>query len=148
VCLARHHEPPITSIEVDCCGEQAQRPLAWRAPDAAAERAFNNRDEATRDAAYIVSLAAVERDLGLVALLRAETRTGADYYVGTPDAIDIENAYRLEVSGVDSGDKSELKRRLSRKIQQAREGQCDLPAFASVVGFRVASVLIREVRAA
>jgi hypothetical protein len=87
----------------------------------------------------------VEKELGLVALSRAETRTGADYYVGQPEARDLEEAFRLEVSGVDQGHAADLRKRLSQKEEQARRGNSCLPAYASVVGFREASVLVSRV---
>ncbi len=43
-------------------------------PDDTACRSWRNRDDATRDGAYVVSLAVVERELGLVALSRSLTR--------------------------------------------------------------------------
>ena len=145
VCLARHHTPPATSLQVACADTESVRVLNWSAPDDTARRSWRNRDDATRDGAYVVSLAVVERELGLVALSRADTRTGADYYVGKPGLPDIEEAFRLEVSGVDEGDRTEVRKRLKLKEDQAARGDSFLPAFASVVGFREATVLVRAV---
>lgn len=142
VCLSIHHNPPRTVFSIDCCGERTERGLLWRSPDDTAQRTWNNRDDATRDAAYIVSLATVEKELGMVALSRAETRTGADYYVGMPNAIDLEEAFRLEVSGVDQGDASAIRKRNREKQAQALRGNSCLPAYTSVVGFREAIVLL------
>lgn len=121
------------------------RSLTWREPEPAAEQAWNNRDDAVRDGAYLVALAAVESELGHVALSRAETRTGADYYVGEAEAEDLESAYRLEVSGTDNGDRSAIRQRLRKKKTQALNGASNLPAYASVVGFREALIMIDEV---
>ncbi len=142
VCLARHHKPPRTVFSIKCCGDTTKRGLLWELPDVTAQKTWNNQDDATRDAAYIVSLAVVERELGLVALSRAETRTGADYYVGTTDAEDLEEAFRLEVSGVDKGNASIIRRRHREKEEQVLRGDSYLPAYAGVVGFREASVLL------
>lgn len=142
VCLARHHQPPRTEFAIECCGSKSVRGLLWRRPNEVVERAWKNRDDATRDGAYIVSIAAVEKELGLVALSRAETRTGADYYVGPSGATDLEEAMRLEVSGTDRGDASAIKSRLREKEKQARKGDSFLPAYASVVGFREKTILI------
>ena len=54
---------------------------------------------------------------------------------------DLENCYRLEVSGTD-GDETEVNRRLHVKIKQALHGNSDLPALAAVVGFRVRMIVI------
>jgi hypothetical protein len=119
--------------------------VAWRRPSLAAQRAFNNHDDATRDAAYILALAAVEAELGLVAVARAETRTGADYYVGPPGSTDLESAYRLEVSGVDAQSTAAVYRRLEAKIEQVRAGRSNLPAMASVVALLHQLILIGAV---
>jgi len=142
VCLARHHEPPSTSLQVTCAGRESVRCLKWSAPDETAQRSWKNRDDATRDGAYVVSLAVVECEMGMVALSRADRRTGADYYVGRPGLPDLEEAFRLEVSGVDEGDRGEIRRRLKKKEDQASRGDSFLPAYASVVGFREAAVLV------
>ena len=69
---------------------------------------------------------------------RAETRTGADHYVATPGAAieDLESCKRLEVSGVDRGPEPIVRQRLNAKLRQAAAGASNLPALASVVGFK------------
>jgi len=145
VCLARHHEPPRTEFSVECLGGSSTRGLLWASPDDTAVRTWNNRDDATRDAAYIIAIAAAEKELGLVAVSRAETRTGADYYIAPPSTLDLEEAIRLEVSGVDHSDLPTVRRRLREKEQQALRGDSPLPAYASVVGFRERKILISTV---
>ena len=146
VCLARHHAPPNTLLHIVCDGRKSDKSLTWLTPTETAQRTWGNHDDATRDAAYIVSLAVVEYALGLVALSRADTRTGADYYVGRPEQYDLEEAFRLEVSGLDRGGLADIRRRLSMKEDQVRRGRGFLPAYASIVGFREAAVLISLVR--
>lgn len=148
VCLSRHHESP---VEIVIYRERikSESELVWEPPDERSLRAWANVDDATRDGAYSVALAVVESELGLVAVSRAETRTGADYYIGPPEGVvDLENCYRLEVSGADKGSVAELKRRLAVKIAQALRGQSDLPAFAVVVGFREKCVMLEVVEMA
>ena len=85
----------------------------------------------------------------LVALGRAENRTGADYYVapkGTPRG-DFESGYRLEVSGVDRGDRTVVAQRLEQKKEQTRRAESDLPAIAAVVGFKCFIVALAHVDA-
>ena len=145
VALARHHEPPTTLFSVMSEGSVAPRLLSWTAPTPVTLRAWNNVDDATRDGAYILVIAAVEAELGMVALRRAETRTGADYYVGPPDTHDLESALRLEVSGVNAGGGRILRARVKQKIAQARRGVSNLPAMAGVVGFKEAAILLNHV---
>ncbi len=121
------------------------RSLHWSQPDQRTLSAWANGDDATRDGAYAVSLAAVEADLGWVAVARAETLTGADYYLGPVGRIpDLESAVRLEVYGVDQGDEAAVKRRMTKKIRQLKAGSSSRPAMAAVVGFKAAVVVIRE----
>jgi hypothetical protein len=82
-----------------------------------------------------------------VAVLRAHTRSGADYFIapqGTPRG-DVENATRLEISGVDKGDGKAVRARLLQKMDQARRGESDRPAMAAVIGFKAATVMYEQV---
>jgi hypothetical protein len=145
VCLARHHAPPRISFRVSCNGTECARNLTWREPGHTAELSWKNQDDATRDGAYSIAIAVVEAELDMVALSRADTRSGADWYIGTAGASDLENAYRLEVSGLDSGNQAEMRRRLRLKESQAARGESFLPAYASVVGFREATALLSSI---
>lgn len=147
VCLSRHHESP-TELEIACNGRGSTRLIEFPKPDARVLNAWNNDIDTTESGAYGVCLAAVEAEEQLVAVRRAETLTGADWYVapvGTePD--DLESCFRLEVSGVDAGARSVVEARLRQKIDQTRRGASNLPAIASVVGFKELTVAIQKVR--
>ena len=145
VCLSKHHVPP-TDFQVICKPSQSSRRLNWRKPNARTKQAWNNADDATRDGAYSVCLASIEAELGLFAVRRAETRTGADYYLGT-EGTSFEEAYRLEVSGVDQGGDSVIATRLRQKVAQTKRGNSSLPAIASVAGFLARYVGIEIVKA-
>jgi hypothetical protein len=145
VCLARHHTSP-TDLVIEARGRSSVKTIAWQAPDERTQAAWRNTDDATRDGAYAVSLATVEAEYGWVALERAETRTGADYYVGPLElAADLESQYRLEIAGANHGDRASVANRLARKVRQLRSGLSDLPAVAAVVGFEGRLVMMREV---
>lgn len=108
-------------------------------------RAHNNRDDATRDAAYLCVIAAAELLEGWVAVGRAETATGADYYLGPPGHTgeDLEDCWRLEVSGINYGTERDVRSRLRVKVKQAREGASNLPAMAGVIGFSIKLIAMR-----
>lgn len=145
VCLSGHHQPP-TELHVSAEESNSLREIQWNAPTAGVLRAWANTIDATECGAYSISLAAVEAELGHVAIHRAETRSGADYYIGPSErSVDLEVAYRLEVSGVDSGDFSVVRRRINEKVRQAQLGRSSLPALASVVGFLAKCVVIKKV---
>jgi hypothetical protein len=146
VCLGRHYMSPQQialrdeSTELDCA-------VAWVDVGARTANAWANTDDATRDGAYGIALAAVELSRGLVAVRRAETRTGSDYYLGDPNdpAEDLETIARLEVSGTDAGNETVMQTRLRQKIAQARAGNSNLPAIATVVGFLALTILTSDV---
>lgn len=119
VCLSRHHESPV-EMRVACNAGSNTRFLEFSKPDERTKHAWANDIDTTESGAYGVSLAAVEAEEGLVAVRRAETQTGADWYVapiGT-DPEDLEDCYRLEVSGVDAGNQSTITTRLNQKIDK------------------------------
>jgi hypothetical protein len=127
--------------------------LHWSQPTDTERRAWANRDDATRDGAYCVVLAAAEVHLGLVAIGRAEASTGADYYLGRPGdgvnvadgELDFEGAIRIEISGLDRGTETQLLQRVAQKVGQARRGKSNLPAMAGVAGFGLLRVVFRRV---
>lgn len=152
VCLDRHHTPPNrhhtppTEFKIIHDDREFQIEVDWLPSDDRALKAWANQDDATRDTAYACALAAVELSCNLVALQRAETRTGADYYVAAIGQTldDLENCFRLEVSGTDLGS-AEVRRRLQEKVAQARRGNSNLPAIAAVLGFRAKLIMISSV---
>lgn len=146
VCLSRHHSPPV-SLGLADNGAESTAELDWPTPDAQTRDAWANKTDATEAGAYGCVIAGLEELRGLVAVRRAETGTGADYYVGPPGAgeQDIEDCLRLEVSGVDAGDRREVMKRLAEKVRQAREGDSNLPAVAGVLGFAAKFMMVKDV---
>ena len=136
VCLDRHHQPPV-DFEIRRSPDSVVVVVNWAVTDTRTRNAWANADDATSLGAYCCVLAALEVMDGLVAVRRAETGTGADYYVSLPGAsvFDLEESFRLEVSGVDHGDASAVHRRLRLKFDQLSSGSSSLPAIAGVVGY-------------
>lgn len=147
VCLDRHHRPPVPFLIQDD-GDATAATVDWQPADDRCRAAYANEIDATEYGAYACALAATELTRGLVAIGRAETKTGADYYLGQPGTAldDLENCIRLEVSGTDKGSDRDVEVRLLEKASQARRGQSNLPALASVVGFKAKQIAIQEVR--
>lgn len=146
VCLSRHHSPP-TEVALSDNGSESSAEIEWLVPDRQVRDAWANDSEATEAGAYSCVIAGVEGQRGLLAVRRAETGSGADYYVGPLGSgeADLEDCIRLEVSGVDRGDHREVARRVLQKIQQAREGRNSLPAIAGVMGFATRLLVLRDV---
>lgn len=147
VCLSRHHSSPV-DFEVSNPVE-VTHDLAFSTPDIRTVKAWSNDIDTTESGAYGVCLAAVEAVEQLVAVARAETHTGADFYVAPigADPQDLETCFRLEVSGVDAGGKAAVTARLRQKVAQTRRGNSNIPAIAAVVGFKELAVAIQRVEA-
>ena len=146
VCLSRHHVPPI-EVTLSDNGTDSSAELAWSAPHARTLAAWANTTDATEAGAYACVIAGLEEVRGLFAVRRAETGTGADYYIGSTEVgvSDLEDCLRLEVSGVDAGDRREVNGRLLRKIRQAKEGKSSSPAVAGVFGFYAKLLMVQDV---
>jgi hypothetical protein len=143
VCLDRHHTPP-TDFTLTDNQKASQAQIHWTPTNERDRNAWANLDDATRDGAYALALAAIEQLREFVAIRRAEGRTGADYYIMPigSDPEDLETWYRLEISGTHLGP-SEINRRLREKLAQARFGNSPLPAIAAVVGFKERKIIIQ-----
>jgi hypothetical protein len=131
-------------FSIEHLNESFTRRVDFQVPDERIKNAHANDIDATEAGAYGVSLAAVESVLGMVAVRRAETLTGADWYIAPrgESAEDFENCARLEVSGVGAGTSTDVKYRLLVKIAQTLKGDSNMPAIASVVGFKVREISI------
>lgn len=147
VCLDRHHSSPVAFI-VQHGSEAHETETEWEASDDHLKRGWANETDATEFGAYGLALAAVELTTGMVAVSRAETLTGADYYLGPANGSlnDLETSYRLEVSGVSGGSESTIVNRLRQKVEQAAAGNSNLPAIATVVGFAARRILSADVK--
>lgn len=146
VCLSRHHPSPL-EVTLSDNGEETPGEVIWSPPDSRTLGAWANTIDATEFGAYACVIAAVEVIRGLFAIRRAETLTGADYYIGPPEAgeNDLEDCLRLEVSGVDAGDRRDVNKRLLQKVRQASAGKSSLPALAGVFGFYAKLLMVRDV---
>jgi hypothetical protein len=140
------HTPP-TEFTVQNGAKRVQTMVEWEATEERVRGAWASDIDAIEAGAYACGLAAVELRGGLVALRRAETGTGADYYIGFPDQLldDMEGCLRLEVSGVDRGTAAAVARRPRQKIEQAVAGNSNLPAMAGVIGFRAQLIQLEVV---
>lgn len=134
-------------VEIACNGGTTTRLADFQKPDARVLNAWANDIDTTEHGAYCVCLAAVEVEEQLVAVKRAETLSGADWYVAPIGTAldDLERCFRLEVSGLDTGGRSTIEARLRHKVDQTRRGASNLPAIASVVGFKERAVAIQKV---
>jgi hypothetical protein len=138
VCLDRHHIPPVV-FDIEDGRGVAEAVVNWSVTDPRTRDAWANQIDATEAGAYAFAIAATELTRGLFAVRRAETLSGADYYVAplAHDPDDLEGCLRLEVSGTSSADRNDVDARLRQKLKQTEAGRSNLPALAAVVGFSV-----------
>jgi hypothetical protein len=146
VCLDRHHSSP-ADFSVQSDDNSINALVNWDEVTLRTRDAWANESDATRDGAYACALASVELITNMVAVRRAETLTGADYYIGLAGhpTDDMEELRRLEVSGIDKGDGPTIAQRLKEKVRQAAVGKSNLPAIACVVGFKAARIIMQAV---
>jgi hypothetical protein len=145
VCLQRHHTSP-QEFELDKEGERELVEIEWDEPDERTPGARASERPTTEAGASAIVVAAVEHARGLFAVARADVGSGADYYL-LPNGVpfdDLEEAVRLEVSGVNLGSARHVRQRLAEKVRQALRGDSNLPAIVGVVGFRPRLVLLQE----
>jgi hypothetical protein len=149
VCMHRHHVSP-RAVTIVADPESPRNYLAaWDAPTERQIAAWANHDDATRDGAYGMVIAATEAHFGYFVVGRARTGSGSDYlcstqpHDSTDEQLDYQETelYRLEVSGIDRCvSDAQLDARLEIKVQQLRAGQSVLPGVAGVVAFHLARV--------
>jgi len=120
----------------------------WPVPDKRIFDAWANEIDTTEAGAYGCVIAALELLRSLFAVRRAETGTGADYYVGPAGSgeDDLEGCLRLEVSGTSNGDSKVVTKRLLEKVRQAQQGSSNLPALAGVIGFSAKLLVLQDVQ--
>ena len=145
VCLHRYHSPP-QQFHVARGETNLQASVTWQTPNPRTLAAHANEIDATEAGACAMVLAGIELTDKLVAVARAETMTGADYYLLPLGAelVDLENCIRLEVSGVGRGSEAVVRERLRKKQKQAARGERSLPAIAGVVGFESKRLMIAD----
>ena len=146
MCLDWHHQSPV-AFAIHDNGAAISATVHWERTDDRCKAAYANETDTTEWGAYACALATTELTRGLVALRRAETKTGADYYLAPPGTPlhDLEKCVRLEVSGIDKGTPNDIEVRLLQKVAQARAGESNLPALATVVGFKAQKIAVKDV---
>jgi len=146
VCLDRHHKAP-QKFSIENEEKIVDAEVVWNATTERIRAAWANEIDTTEAGAYACAIAAVEFSEKLYAIRRAETGTGADYYVSSKktNINDLEDAIRLEVSGIDIANEAIVNYRLNQKVKQAKSGSSNLPAMATVVGFQPRIIKIKKV---
>lgn len=146
VCLDRHHTSPV-HVSIRAKAVESKAVVTWEKTDDRTRGALNNKTDTTEMGACGCVIAAVELTQGIYTVRRADTETGADYYVAPPGMgiEDLEGCFRLEISGMNKGNYRAVEHLLFTKIEQTKKGRSNLPAIAGVIGFEVLRILIEYV---
>jgi hypothetical protein len=150
VSLERHHTSPTMVSVSDDANAPRDYLVSWDTPSARQIAAWANRDDATRDGAYGMVIAAAEAHLGLFVIGRADPGSGSDYLFSSQaynqdadDLLDYDDVevLRLEISGIDRcNDERHLQARIRAKVYQLHQGDSSLPGIAGVVAFDLARI--------
>ena len=149
MCLARFHEVPPAKLQIRLEASSRAYDLVWIWPTPGQSRGHGNTDEATRDGAYAMALAAAHGRPRMMTLGRSENRTGADWYLVPVDGepvfdLDQPGVVRFEVSGVSDDTEAKLRQRVREKVEQVGDRDSMFPGWVGVVGFSSPVVVIRK----
>jgi len=146
VCLDRHHKTP-SEFVINGAEDNLKVDVEWKETNRQIKSAWANEIDTTEAGACACTIAAVELSKDLIAVRRAETKTGADYYVAPKGkkVEDLEECFRLEISGMNKCDSGGVARRLSSKIDQVIAGRGNFPAMAGVVGFQAKLIMLKVI---
>jgi hypothetical protein len=143
VCLARHHSPP-SKATVDTTRNVLTVDFQWNAPSHRSRAGHLNEIDATELGACALAIAALELSESLYVVSRTATRSGADYWVHRdPNASTLEDAIRLELSGINDATSRQLQYRVTVKLQQTQNASKTL-AWAGIVAFKQLRIVLRH----
>jgi hypothetical protein len=72
---------------------------------------------------------------GKIVIERSWKGTGFDYWIGRRQGLLFQDKARLEVSGILSGDQTNISTRVRQKVQQTKRSDGLLPAYIAIIEF-------------
>lgn len=97
-----------------------------------------DKEEATEHGACAIAFLIVLEIAQLKVIRRARKKTGVDYWLAPVDGDLLQDAGRLEISGIRKGKAAIVKGRVNQKLKQTKQSdtmQPSLPAYVVVVEF-------------
>lgn len=130
---------------------QAKYQVFWQPVTDQMMRCWNDEEYTTEHAAYGVAFLIILDLTDYTVIEKSRKGTGFDYWLGKAEGskeLPFQDAARLEVSGIRSGDDSLVKSRLNEKLKQIkRSDSTSLPALVIIVEFSAPlSHLVRNER--
>jgi len=136
VCFGLHEHPIGVELEVKGDYENNFRVIWDDVLTEQIRRAWNDVDEATESGAcgiaFLLILALTEYTI----VRKSRKGTGVDYYLGYKDNLIVQDAARLEVSGIfEATSERDMMRRVEQKLKQTNPSDGLMPAYIVVVEF-------------
>jgi hypothetical protein len=120
VCLDKNHHS--SGVELEVSGQYRRRiEVCWEGPTDQIRSSYADLPEATEFGAAGVAIAALNSFGGWIVMQRSRKGTGFDYWISQKDEPSgplFQECAPLEVSGILTGDETELHRRVRIKKQQ------------------------------
>lgn len=136
--MSRNHNSGVTFSINGLCNKDYS--LEWETPlDKRAKFGWRDHQEATEYGATGIAILLAVRLTEYTTVERSFKGTGFDYYLLSRtdnDVLPFQHAARLEISGIEQGNKKTVLRRVEAKKKQTdRSDNTNLDAFISVVEF-------------
>lgn len=146
ICLSEQgHEQ---GIELQVEGDLANTfQLFWPKVTDQMQRCWNDEEYTTEQAAYGIALMVMQRLTNFTVVERARRGTGFDYWLGTSTKsieTPFKKSVRLEVSGIRSGDRRQIRSRVKLKLEQVKPTDDLAPAYIAVIEFSQPSAWVVE----
>jgi hypothetical protein len=110
--------------------------LNWPPITTQIKRCYNDQELATEFGAYGVAFLIIKEKKQYTVIERSRKGPGFDYWIGKEESDEIfQDKKRLEVSGIRSGNESQIKTRVKQKKDQTKPSDGTFPAFIVVVEF-------------
>lgn len=136
VSLVRHRHPKGVDLSVDGISSTSFS-IHWeREIDDQLLNAWEDEDEYTEYGACGIAILLTLELTPYTIIRRARKGTGVDYWLGYKGAVQpFQDAARLEISGIFSGNKQTIRTRVNQKIKQTEPTDGKIPAYIVVVEF-------------
>lgn len=136
-CFEFHKHPKGVELKVKGMSDTAFK-IYWEGDITEQTRnSWNDDQEFTEYGACGIAILLILKLTGFTVIQRARKGTGVDYWLGHKNAErPFQNAARLEVSGILSGDTNAVRARVNKKRKQTQPtDNTSLPAFIAIVEF-------------
>ena len=134
VCFEERGHQCGVSLQVSGDYEKAYA-IFWPKLNDQIRRTWTDADKTTEHGAYGVAFLLISDLTGYNVLEQSFRWTGFDYWIGEDSEMPFQRKARLEVSGIRSGNRTEIAARVQQKLKQTNQSDGKFPAYIVVVEF-------------